>query len=460
MAKAKMRISKEKDIFLSTTKVENLFINEFLPNAPGDYVKVFLFGLMYAQYNQEVDSGGMARALGLSNDDILKAWKYWSDVGVVVITEREEKESYDIEYVRQIDNLYARRAKAPAKVEVDVEERNSEEEETGSELIEKLVNKQIKYIFDKYQMKTGRIITRKETDKLSDAIKVYGITPDVLAYAIDYSADIEKYSVDYIFQVALRWTKEGCKDISQVKEHLDRYSRRNADYGTIFKTMGFNRLPSPADKELMGRWFDEMGFTLKDVLEACKAAAGLRDPNLKYVNKVLENKMLEKGGINTSTAQNPPFANQRTTYRSKQAAEAENQGPQAKVSKKVLRDYYENLRNEATKHADARVDEVCAGVPEMRDVFSMENEFTRELMSLQMSREGREKRQELRDKRRQLEETKKDLLISNGYPGDYLEEKYRCEICKDTGFTDEGRVCTCSEKRAEEAYRWIQERNR
>ena len=30
-------------------KFENLFINEFLPDAPGDCVKVFLFGLMYAQ---------------------------------------------------------------------------------------------------------------------------------------------------------------------------------------------------------------------------------------------------------------------------------------------------------------------------------------------------------------------------------------------------------------------------
>ena len=50
MAKIKLTTEDRKDLFLYKTRVENLFINEFLPNAPGDYVKVYLFGLMYAQF--------------------------------------------------------------------------------------------------------------------------------------------------------------------------------------------------------------------------------------------------------------------------------------------------------------------------------------------------------------------------------------------------------------------------
>ena len=30
----------------STTPVENLFMLEFMPNAPGDFVRVYLYGLM------------------------------------------------------------------------------------------------------------------------------------------------------------------------------------------------------------------------------------------------------------------------------------------------------------------------------------------------------------------------------------------------------------------------------
>lgn len=42
MAKTRFTRGNRKDIFLYSTNVENLFINEFLPDAPGDCVKVFL----------------------------------------------------------------------------------------------------------------------------------------------------------------------------------------------------------------------------------------------------------------------------------------------------------------------------------------------------------------------------------------------------------------------------------
>ena len=36
---------KIKDFYLLTTDVENIFINEYMTAAPGDYVKVYLYGL-------------------------------------------------------------------------------------------------------------------------------------------------------------------------------------------------------------------------------------------------------------------------------------------------------------------------------------------------------------------------------------------------------------------------------
>ncbi|MCI2049448.1 MAG: ATP-binding protein [Lachnospiraceae bacterium] len=37
---------------------------------------------------------------------------------------------------------------------------------------------------------------------------------------------------------------------------------------------------------------------------------------------------------------------------------------------------------------------------------------------------------------------KKDLLVSHGYPENYLEPLYDCPVCRDTGFTD-GHKCRC-----------------
>ena len=70
MAKVKMSIDKGRDIFLHRTRVENLFISEYLPDAPGDYVKVFLFGLMHAQYDLKPNRTELAKLLKLSEEEI------------------------------------------------------------------------------------------------------------------------------------------------------------------------------------------------------------------------------------------------------------------------------------------------------------------------------------------------------------------------------------------------------
>ena len=37
---------------------------------------------------------------------------------------------------------------------------------------------------------------------------------------------------------------------------------------------------------------------------------------------------------------------------------------------------------------------------------------------------------------------KAELLAAHGYPADYLEMRYRCPVCRDTGFTEDGK-CAC-----------------
>lgn len=51
---------KIKDFYLLDASVENIFINEYMPAAPGDYVKVFLYAGMYAEYGLEMSTEKMA----------------------------------------------------------------------------------------------------------------------------------------------------------------------------------------------------------------------------------------------------------------------------------------------------------------------------------------------------------------------------------------------------------------
>jgi DNA replication protein len=65
------------------------------------------------------------------------------------------------------------------------------------------------------------------------------------------------------------------------------------------------------------------------------------------------------------------------------------------------------------------------------------------ILSDAVDREESDKR--LRERTKELREKKRTLLISYGYPSDYLDPIYNCPICQDEGIID-GKTCICVKK--------------
>ena len=60
---------------IRTTTVENAFLTHYMPQARGDYVKVYLYGLKCCTLGQSFSDDDIAAALDLSVSDVKKAWK-------------------------------------------------------------------------------------------------------------------------------------------------------------------------------------------------------------------------------------------------------------------------------------------------------------------------------------------------------------------------------------------------
>lgn len=432
MPKAQLRMANIQDPYLQKTSVENLFLHEFLPTAPGEYVKVYLFGLMYAQNNMELDVAKLARIMKLSEADVLEAWGYWAKKGLLKLSHSNDNTEYQIEYVSLIENLYskARKPETVAPMPQMKQESSGEIEDP----VAKVVNMEIQAIFAKFENLTGKMLSAEDARKIGSAINTYNILPDIMSYAVDYCVEGERASVNQIIRTAVNWAKEGCTNLAEVKEYIDKNSKRNSYYNAVFREMGFSRLPNPPDREMMDRWFDELGYSIKEVLDACGKTAGLREPTLKYVNKILENQKLEQGGINPREEGVNPES--------------------AVVSKKVLKEYYDYIRGEAEKSQRARISKLSKEIPDLKELYELENKINIDLMTMTFGEGNSEYRQSLKAQRKQIENDRKTLLVENGYSEDYLDRKYRCDLCKDTGMTDDGRICSCSEARAQEALEW------
>ena len=67
-----MKREKIQNEYMYDTKVENMFINEYMISAPGDFVKIYLVALMYADLNKEIDDEKLSKITGIDIDDIAR----------------------------------------------------------------------------------------------------------------------------------------------------------------------------------------------------------------------------------------------------------------------------------------------------------------------------------------------------------------------------------------------------
>jgi len=438
-----------KDVYLFSTEVENLMINEFFTSANGDYVKVYLLGLMRAKHGIVEDRNKTANVLGITPDEIDAAWDYWESVGVIRRDYLPDDDSYRVVFLSQISRFYGNKKSG-----------SSGEEDADQE--SRLVDLDLKHIYDTYESASGRSIPSSDARKIADTVGTFGVSPEVYAYAIKYSSDNGHNDIRYINKVAINWHKEGCNSEADVKAILEKDAKRRYLYSRIFKEIGFNRQWNSGDCEMMDRWFDQFGFNIEQVLEAVKLTAGKREPSLRYVDTVLENKYREAGGIEPSyksNNQNNAQGNKANVTKTSPPAKNGNSNAEGSVnvSKRVLEEYYKYLREKAVRDQKEKQHKLETEMPVMQKFASIEADIKEKLLA-GLGGMGKEKRTELLQRQKELIEQKKEFLAVNGYSEDYLEVKYKCPICKDHGTTDDGRRCSCVKERADEAYRWNKDR--
>ena len=405
---------KTKDYYLFTTDVENVFINEYMTEAPGEYVKAYLYGLFCSEHGMELKSALMAEVLHMDEDRLREAWEYWERMNVVAI--EEEEDDYTVVFLSLREQLFSGEQGVERAIDMSDEVIDEDEE--------------FKRLTEAAEDMLGRPLNGRELQEIDSWTKELGVPGEVIHEAFDYCVEIGKPSINYISKVILAWAKEGLTDRKMVKEYLEKTSERQGIYRRILNSLGLKRNVTEAEKRLVDSWLDDMKFSPERILEACEKAGFTQSPNLRYVNKVLENWKQEADTWGRDV-------NQRVN-----------------VSQNTLNKYYEYLRNQAEKRAEGRRQEVYNKLPEIRQIDinlqSLSSKISRGLLGGSTVQDMNTVRQEIRN----LEKERAILLTENNYALEYTDVKYLCPKCSDTGIDENGQRCSCARKRMGEAELW------
>ncbi|MBR3705927.1 MAG: DnaD domain protein [Firmicutes bacterium] len=412
---------KVRDIYLLTTDVENMFINEYMPGAPGDYVKVYLYGLLYAQHEGEMTHEALARHLRLSAETVEEAWNYWAQMGVVKKIPCPEGGlfSFDVEFVSIREKMYGNVPK-------------EESEETGPDMGKAavLVDKSMKELYGKIEEFLGRLLAPEENQEISGWIKNDGMSHDLVREAFRYCCGRGQSSLRYIAKVAFSWNEKGLRQKDEILEYIENLDERYDLYKSVLGSLGLKRNVTKAEKEMIDSWVDGMGFSKERIMAACDTTLSAANPNLRYVNKVLEN------------------------WRNEAAEQGRDVNQKVTVTQAVLNKYYEFLREEAEAAAEARLKEVYEAVPQIAEIDQRLKDLGSKLSRGLLSGMTRAQIEEIRTKIRQDEEERAVLLTENNFSVEYTDIKYSCDKCGDTGIDENGQRCSCTKARTGEAEIW------
>lgn len=222
--------------------VDNLFILEYMPYAPDEYVKVYLYGLSLACHNLDADNSldRIAKRLELDPDVVIAAFKYWHEAGTV----RFDGQSVEYLPVRPVTEVVRKIPKG--KYDAFTAQLNS--------------------------MIRSRMISQAELARYYDLMENLHIEPQAMLAIISYSIRLhgEKVSYKYVSAVAKNLAFEGFTTFDEVHDALAEYDNYSADLAEILKALKTSRKPDHEDRRLYLKWVKTYGYGLNVVLTAAR----------------------------------------------------------------------------------------------------------------------------------------------------------------------------------------------
>ena len=328
-------ISLQNSSELEVTILSNRFIDNFMPRANGEFVKVYIYLLRAVSSSPSSFSlEHMADRLFCTERDIFRALKYWESEKILSLTYTTDRQLSGITLLEPFadaghmessassENIFstagtssspvsaqmaagisqpvALTGSAPKNVSLSssnsaVSGGTSSELSTSADYIRSLTPdhiselkqneevSQLLYIAEQYLAKT---LTPTEMQKIFFFYDELHMSADLIEYLVEYCVSRRRKSMRYIETVALAWTRDGVTTVEMARDASSRFSK---DYYTILKAMGISgRNPVENEISYIDTWRKTYGFDLELIQEACsRTVLSTGQPSFQYADKIL-----------------------------------------------------------------------------------------------------------------------------------------------------------------------------
>ena len=251
------------------TLVSNVFIDKYMPKARGEFVKVYILGLKYCMSGEiGVSSSILASTLHILETDIINAWNYWKDEGVIKMLPIDSMGNFHIEFL-------------------DLSDINEPDNDVS--LVHELSKDSTKDMLQDIEKLLGRPLSSKEISLYLSWQKDFNFTPEIILLLMQYAASKGKTDHRYIETIAIAWFDANIKTVedaqSFIKKHEDKWIRLRK----ILEYLGIkNGEIMKPQEQMLEKWINTYNFSNDIIFKACDICfERLNRCEFKYIDGIL-----------------------------------------------------------------------------------------------------------------------------------------------------------------------------
>ena len=316
------------DIATSFTTVSNIFIDQYMPKANGEFVKVYLYLLRATGSGAGIATiSEIADHFSNTEADIIRALNYWASEGILQVQTGADGQIMGINLCSlSVSGMQAAQSNIQSAVADNAAQNNLQNSvvNNAAQNISTVNTRMHDSVVEKLKSQTPDKAASSQKEYTLDEIKEFRKNPDIselffiietylkhtlsstdtnmVLYWLDelhFSTDLVEYLVEYCItkghsslrymnKVALGWADAGIKTVDQAKDDAAAHSQI---YYSVMKALGITgRNLVDSEVSLINKWVGEYGFDIELVKAACsKTISAIQKPSFEYTDSILAN---------------------------------------------------------------------------------------------------------------------------------------------------------------------------
>lgn len=329
------------DIATSFTTVSDIFIDQYMPKANGEFVKVYLYLLRATGSGAGIATiSEIADHFSNTEADIIRALNYWASEGILQVQTGADGQIIGINLCSlSVSGMQAAQSNIQSAVADNAAQNNLQNSVVNNAAQNNLQNSVVNNaaqnistanirmqdsVVEKLKSQTTDKAASSQKEYTLDEIKEFRKNPDIselffiietylkhtlsstdtnmVLYWLDelhFSTDLVEYLVEYCItkghsslrymnKVALGWADAGIKTVDQAKDDAAAHSQI---YYSVMKALGITgRNLVDSEVSLINKWVGEYGFDIELVKAACsKTISAIQKPSFEYTDSILAN---------------------------------------------------------------------------------------------------------------------------------------------------------------------------